>query len=177
MYVFMKKADKEDNFFAKVRFFSVIATTACFKVRVYGAVKRISERGRIRPDYPLDFKFDKLFEIGKGNFTRALVLGIVKNIFFKYAVKVLLLLLKEAVEVVLNLFQIERNEAALLRGRSADEPLHRQAKTPRLTGMDDVGSVRSSADSGRKRPICRTCGRLRKGHPGGYYTQQPRYSL
>jgi hypothetical protein len=177
MYVFMKKADKEDDFFAKVRFFSVIATTACFKVRVHRAVKRISERGRIRPDYPLDFKFDELFEIGKGNFTRALVSGIVKNIFSKYAVKVLLPLLKEAVEVVLNLFQTERNEAALLRGRSADEPLHGQAKTPRLTGMDDVGSVRSSAASGRKRPICRTCGGPRKGHPGGHCTQRPRYSL
>jgi hypothetical protein len=69
MYVFMKKADKEDDFFGKVRFFSVIATTACFKVRVHRVVKRISERGRIRPDYPLDFKFDELFEIGKGNFT------------------------------------------------------------------------------------------------------------
>ena len=99
----------------------------------------------------------------------------IKNIFSKYAVKILLPLLKEAVEVVLDLFQTERNEAALLRGRNADKALHGQVKRPRLTGMDDISSVRSSAASGRKRPICRTCGGPRKGHPGGLCTQRPRY--
>ncbi len=175
MYLFMEKAGMEDAFFATVRFFSVIATTACFKVRVHRAVKRISERGRIHPDYPLDFKFDELFETGKGNYTRGLVSGIVKNIFSQYGVKILLPLLKSAVEAVLQLLHTKSNAAVASReGTSLDEPLQGRAKQPRLQGMDDVRSVHSDAPSpsGRKRRTCRTCGRPMKGHPGGHCTQR-----
>ncbi len=78
-------------------------------------------------------------------------------------------------EVLLNLFQTERNEVALLRRRSVDEPLHSQVKMPHLIDIDDVSSIQSSATSGQKHPICRTYDRPRKGHPGSHYTQWPRY--
>ena len=101
LYVFMKEAGDEKNFFEKVRFYSAVATTAGFAVRVHRAFELGMNKGRIHPDYPLAFAYDEIFNTHGGDYKKDEVLNVVKNIFFEYGVNTLLPILEKAVNSVL----------------------------------------------------------------------------
>ena len=58
IYVFMKTVQYESVFFEKVRFYSVIATSEIFEVRVHRAIKP-----HIQPDYSIGYVYDVLLKI------------------------------------------------------------------------------------------------------------------
>lgn len=147
IYLFMKKADDESTFFEKVRFYSAIATSVGFQVRVHRAVK-LGVRGRIRPDYPLAFEFDELFRTRGVHYTKAEVSGIVKNILYEYGIVILLPILKNAVEVVMD--KIENATASQTsKGKRPAEEVLESFDSARIRvgglGMGDADSVASQS--------------------------------
>lgn len=101
IYVFMKRAQMEKAFFEKVRFYSIIATSQVFEVRVHRAVE-LDADVHIQHDYPLGFRHDVLLKIKSEHYEKAKVFHIVRNILTGYGVKILHPLLKRAVEKVLR---------------------------------------------------------------------------
>ncbi len=99
MYFFMNEAGQEmlEAFYKQVRFYSVVANSGIFHVRVHRAIKL--EKGRIRKNYPLGFVYDVVHNHEAG-YTRAEATGIIKNILVEYGVKVLQPLLARAMENV-----------------------------------------------------------------------------
>jgi len=128
LYVFLQKAGDERVFYEKVRFYSAVATTAGFEVRVHRAFELSEEAGRIRLDYPLAFAYDEIFKTNGGYYRKEEVLNIVKNIFFEYGVKTLLPILQKAVPKVLRKL---REEAK----RPADGPLDSSFTRKKLGNM------------------------------------------
>ena len=122
MYLIMRKAGDEAKFFRDVRFFSAIATTACFEVRVHRAVE--DKEVGIGLDYPLSFHFEQLHLI-EGSYSKAQVSGIVKNILIEYGVKKLLPILKASVDGVYKKMRTEELQLASQAAvkRPATEPL------------------------------------------------------
>lgn len=100
IYVFMKRAQMEQKFFKEVRFYSIIATSQVFEVRVHRAVE-LDADVHIRHDYPLGFRHDVLLKIESEHYEKAKVIHIVKNILTEYGVKKLHPILEEAVKEVL----------------------------------------------------------------------------
>jgi len=105
IYMFMAKANELEIFLSKVRFYSAMATSSGFEIRVHRAVL-VDEEVRIRPDYPLGFRFEEIYHTD-GKFTRAEISSVVKNILVNYGVKILLPILKSAVKVVMTEFHKE----------------------------------------------------------------------
>lgn len=100
MYVVMQEAEMEDTFFENVRFFSVVATTAGFELRVHRAT-RLEPQEYITPTYGVGYAFDEVLNIGS-DYTKAMASTIIYNILFHYAVVKLYPILKEAMETVLK---------------------------------------------------------------------------
>ncbi len=116
MYFFMNEAGPEtlEAFYKQVRFYSVVATSGIFHVRVHRAIKL--EKGRIRTDYPLGFVYDVVHD-HKAECTRAKATCIINNILFEYGVKVLQPLLAQTMESVwgkLNALQLSSERDGLL---------------------------------------------------------------
>jgi hypothetical protein len=122
MYFFMRMAGEKElqDFYAKVRFFSVVATTKAFHVRVHRAIKIDEAEGRIEDDYPLGFVYDVLYSHEGGTYTRATAAGIVQNILTKYAVKILHPILKKAMDKAWPLYRAGLRQ----NGPRADSQLH-----------------------------------------------------
>lgn len=100
LYVVMKEAGMESEFYNKVRFFSVVATTSGFEVRVHRAVKLMSD-DYIRPDCGIRFAFDEIHQTGSG-YEKKTATTIVFNILLHYGVKTLHPLLQKAMKLVLK---------------------------------------------------------------------------
>ncbi|MCJ1290419.1 hypothetical protein MMC34_001957 [Xylographa carneopallida] len=152
IYRFMRKAGQEDIFLNKVRFYSAIATTSSFEVRVHRAVQ-VKKRSQIEDNYPLGYRFDHLYTSKLKQYTRGEVWGIVKNILFEYGVKTLLPILKDAVENVLDKLAGEADHRASIGKRQAEDLLESfgSAQRQRLSGIgitdpaDSQGSLSSHA--------------------------------
>ena len=104
IYLFMAQAGQQDLFYEKVRFYSVVITSAGFHLRVHRATKL--SKGRILPDYPLGFHFDEICSM-TGPYMKGKVVRIVENILVKYGIEILMPILKVAVETVLEKLEKE----------------------------------------------------------------------
>ncbi|MCJ1405390.1 hypothetical protein MMC11_008618 [Xylographa trunciseda] len=152
IYKFMRKAGRENIFLEKVRFYSAIATTSSFHVRVHRAVK-VEKKHQIESDYPLGYRFDHVFKSVQKEYTRGEVSGIIKNILFEYGVKILLPILKDAADDVLEKLVNEAESQASIGKRQAEDPLESfgSAQRQRLSGIgitdptDSQGSLSSYA--------------------------------
>jgi hypothetical protein len=152
IYFFMNKAGEEylKEFYKKVRFYSVVATSTTFYVRVHRAIK--VDKGRIKPNYPLGFVFDDVLHHQGSDYTRTKATGIIKNILMEYGIVTLLPLLKKTMEKFWeNLLeqnkvsegapnaaenQRGRQRAKSRRGRGAQAASGRSRKKPRTQETD-----------------------------------------
>ena len=102
MFEFFRDAGPkhEKEYFDKVRFFSVVASTEGLTIRIHRATK--SDRNLIIPDYPLSFKYVELFRVYKREFTRKAVFDIFKKIQVDYGVKMLGPLLHRAAKDIMK---------------------------------------------------------------------------
>ncbi|RMZ87658.1 hypothetical protein DV736_g5122, partial [Chaetothyriales sp. CBS 134916] len=88
MFEFFREAGHEDTF-AKVRFFSVVASTEALWIRIHRATREPedgSDQGFIMPnrkDYPLRFEYRNFAQITKAEFARPTVLNTFENILAK----------------------------------------------------------------------------------------------
>ena len=81
--IFME-TDQLETFFKEVRFFSAVATTASFEVRIHRPIPL--DPAVIVDNYPIGFAFDKVKEFTRP-YTRSEVLSIVHNILIKYGIE------------------------------------------------------------------------------------------
>ena len=111
MFEFFRDAgpQHEEVFFAKVRFFSVVASTEGLTIRIHRATREpsdgaesSSDRGLMeeRPDYPLSFEFQQLSRMTKENFGRKVVLEIFEKILHGYGAGELYFLLQDAAKAI-----------------------------------------------------------------------------
>jgi hypothetical protein len=100
IYFFMERAGEEmlAAFYEKVRFYSIVATSGIFHVRVHRAIEL--EKGRIEKSYPLGFMYDVVHHHAGSGYTKTEAMGIIKNILIEYGVTILQPLLKQALEKV-----------------------------------------------------------------------------
>ena len=144
IYLFMTKAGKEDEFYETVRFYSVVATSAGFQLRVHRATKL--SKGRILPDYPLGFHFDEICSM-TGRYTKGKVVRIIENILVEYGIKILKLILADTVEIVLAKLEKERQKPASNRKRQAEDFMEsfgsQRAKVGDLNLSEGTGSLTS----------------------------------
>ena len=100
IYVVMKEAELEQLFFEEVRFFSLVATAACFNLRVHRPM-RPGPAEYIDPQYGVRFSFNEILTIGS-NYTKAMSSTVVYNILFHYGVEKLHPILKAALDAVMK---------------------------------------------------------------------------
>jgi hypothetical protein len=115
MYEFFKDAgeDHENEFFARVRFFSVVASTEGLTIRIHRAVKDSgTEQGWIVPNYPLRFEYQVFRKFEKSGLNRREVLETFAKIFVGYGVNVLRLLLKDAADALMTKLDHDPNAKA-----------------------------------------------------------------
>lgn len=118
MYEFFKDAgpQHEDIFFAKVRFFSVVASNGGLTIRIHRATREIgSDRGfimRDRPDYPLRFEYQDILTIERSNFDRKIVLETFRKILIGYGATELRGLLSDAAKSLMEKLNDESEAAA-----------------------------------------------------------------
>ncbi|MCJ1473888.1 hypothetical protein MMC13_002543 [Lambiella insularis] len=147
IYQFMKKAGREEIFLEKVRFYSAVATPASCYIRVHRAV-RVEKRRQISDDYPLGYRFDNVFQSQQKHYTRAEVTGAVKNILFEYGVKILLPILKDAVNEALLKLDDEEQLKASIGKRRAEEVLESFTGSSRMRlGSMDLADATESQGS------------------------------
>lgn len=110
MFEFFRDAgSKHENiFFAKVRFFSVVATNEGVLIRIHRAIRECAEEfdpGLImpdRPDYPLRFEHRIFGRIEMASFDRGAVLEKLEKILIGYGVNQLFSLLQNAAEAIVE---------------------------------------------------------------------------
>ena len=85
IFVVIKKAELEETFFREVRVFCIVATTACFELRVHRPIRLIHGHQYIKHDYPVRFGYDEALNIGS-SYTKAMASRTVYNIFYHYGV-------------------------------------------------------------------------------------------
>ena len=100
VYVVMKEAELEQLFFDEVRFFSIVATAACFELRVHRPM-RLDPDDYIDAKYGVRFSFDEILTVGS-DYTKAMASTVVYNILFYYGVVKLYPILRTALEAVLK---------------------------------------------------------------------------
>lgn len=154
MFEFFRDAgpEHEEIFFAKVRFFSVVASTQGLTIRIHRATKTPANGTGFdyimtgRPDYPLQFEH-RLFATIEGNaYDRKTVFESLKRIFFGYGVNVLHTLLRNASEALLEKF---KNHPEELEARS-DMDFYRHGQTK--FGPRRSVAYSQSADPRRRPP-------------------------
>lgn len=101
MYRCLKEVNDLDTFFKEVRFFSAVATTEGFSLRLHRPIRLRSIQCN-KPEYPIGFKFAQVIKI-RGDYSKSKVTGIVYNILFKYGVERLYPILKKTVQTLLEL--------------------------------------------------------------------------
>lgn len=144
IYFFMNEAGKEmvEKFYEEVRFYSVVATSGVFHVRVHRAIKL--QKGRIRKDYPLGFVYDKVYHHDGAGYTRAKATGIIRNILVEYGVKVLQPLLARTMEIVwekLDTLQLSPDRNGLL---DEAEEQRSQGRAASRQGRDESARPQTS---------------------------------
>ncbi|OQV05534.1 hypothetical protein CLAIMM_10261 [Cladophialophora immunda] len=105
MFEFFREAGREDTFFAKVRFFSAVASSEGVLIRIHRATEERSGQGLIVPgrqDYPLEFEFQDFAHIPKSQFDRATVLKTFEKIMIGYGVGVLRDLIQTAAAAIVE---------------------------------------------------------------------------
>jgi hypothetical protein len=107
MYEFFKDAgpNHEKKFFAKVRFFSVVASNEGLNIRIHRATREPSHISLImpdRPDYPLRFEYQDFDSIQRDRFNRERVFQIFKKILISYGANELYLLLQNAAKAIIE---------------------------------------------------------------------------
>ena len=121
MFEFFRDAgpEHEVNFFAKVRFFSVVASTEGLTIRIHRAIKDSgTELGFIvpkspdRPEYPLRFEH-QVFLKARDDFDRNLVLDTFAKILLGYGVDELRLLLQNAAKALMAKLDKNAKEKSL----------------------------------------------------------------
>ena len=130
MFEFFREAGPhhEDTFFAKVRFFSVVASTEGLTIRIHRATREPTngpEQGFIIPGYPLRFEYKEFGNVPRDRFERETVLNIFEKILLGYGVKELHVLLQHAAKGVVEKLRKDSNEMRL-RG---DENFYRHGQT------------------------------------------------
>ena len=130
MFEFFREAGphQEDIFFAKVRFFSVVASTEGIAIRIHRATREPtngSDQGFIIPEYPLRFEYKEFCSIPRDKFERKAVLETFEKILLGYGAKELYLLLQDAAKGVVEKLRKDTNEM-YLRG---DENFYRYGQT------------------------------------------------
>lgn len=104
MFEFFREAGQqsEDDFFTKVRFFSVVASTEGLVIRIHRATREPEDgtgQGLIMKDktnYPLRFEYREFSKLQKDTFERQVVSEIFERILVNYGENVLHTLLKKA---------------------------------------------------------------------------------
>lgn len=134
IFFFMNMAQELEAFYETVRFYSVVATSSTFHVRVHRAVN--VDSGRIRSDYPLAFKYDVVVNCGT-DYTRATATRIIHNILVEYGLKTLLPLLERTVIKVREKLQAgpgghDRGSELQEAQKAAEEERGRQRAESRL---------------------------------------------
>lgn len=117
MFEFFRDAgpQHEINFFSKVRFVSVVASTGGLTIRIHRAtLEDGSDFGFIedRPDYPLKFDYQEFFTIERSKFDRKTVFETFKKILVGYGANELRLLLSGAAEAIMEKLK-DKSERAL----------------------------------------------------------------
>jgi len=144
IYRFMAKSGKLDIFYEKVRFYSVVATSAGFQLRVHRATEL--SKGLILPDYPLGFHFDEICSM-TGRYTKGKVVHIVGNILVEYGIKILKPILEDTVDIVLANLDKERQKSSSNRKRRAEGALEsfgsQRARVDDLDLEEGTGSLSS----------------------------------
>jgi hypothetical protein len=96
----MKETELEQLFFEEIRFSSIVATAACFELRVHRSM-RLDPDDYIDAKYGVRFSFDEVLTVGS-DFTKAMASTVVYNILFHYGVGKLYPILRTAMEAVLK---------------------------------------------------------------------------
>ncbi|KAI9873676.1 MAG: hypothetical protein M1830_010728 [Pleopsidium flavum] len=107
MFEFFRDAgpQHEDDFFTKVRFFSVVASTEGLTMRIHRATRDAAGWALIlknRPEYPLKFKYREFFTIQRKDFGREMVLETFKKILIGYGANELRPLLHKAAAAIME---------------------------------------------------------------------------
>ncbi|KAI9873655.1 MAG: hypothetical protein M1830_010745 [Pleopsidium flavum] len=107
MFEFFRDAgpQHQDDFFTKVRFFSVVASTEGLTIRIHRATRDAAGWALIiknRPEYPLKFKYREFFTIQRKDFGRETVLETFKKILIGYGANELRPLLHKAAAAIME---------------------------------------------------------------------------
>jgi hypothetical protein len=107
MFEFFREAgpQHEDKFFAKVRFFSVVASTEGLAIRIHRPTREPangSDQGFIIPEYPLRFEYREFCNMTRDKFDRKTVLETFEKILLGYGANELHLLLHNAAKAIVE---------------------------------------------------------------------------
>lgn len=131
MFEFFKEAGDQATFFAKVRFFSAVASTEGIHVRIHRATREPEDgsgMGLIMPnrkDYPLRFEYRNFAHIDKAGFTRPTILEIFEKILIGYGVGILRGLIRNAAQAIVEKLE---NDPEAFKARS-DVNFYRYGQT------------------------------------------------
>jgi hypothetical protein len=130
MFEFFREAgpQHEDTFFAKVRFFSVVASTEGLTIRTHRATREPangSDQGFIIAEYPLRFEYREFCSIPRDKFERKIVLETFEKILLGYGAKELHVLLHNAAKDIVEKLRKD-TRGMYLRG---DENFYRYGQT------------------------------------------------
>jgi len=158
MYEFFKDAGQthEENFFGKVRFFSVVASTEGLTIRIHRATQEPTDGSgqsfiiEDRTDYPLRFEHREFCRIGKDEFDRKSVLEMLERILFAYGATELRQLLQKAAEALMEKLTNHPEE----KDAREDEDFYRYGQTIKLAMGNTQTPVISRAQSVQK--YCQT---------------------
>lgn len=137
MFEFFKDAGRvhEENFFAKVRFFSVVASTEGLTIRIHRATREPrdgSDEGFImpnNPNYPLRFEHQEFFNIQKRhNFDRGTVFKTFEKILIAYGANELGDMLSSAAKTIME--KLEENSDEMKSRENSDFYRYGQTKIP-----------------------------------------------
>lgn len=141
MYEFFREAgsDHEQEFFEKVRFFSVVATTEGLTFRIHRATRVTEEADKVTDGYPLQFLYRVFKRLYLGiNYNRDAVLSILKPILLAYAEETLFKLLKAAAEAIREKFLNDKD--AKLRRQTIGYDLYGKSKPSKKSKVFLQGS-------------------------------------
>ena len=145
IYLCMREAGELKAFFKDVRFFSAVATTEGFRLRIHRPFALLPEQ-RIKLEYAVGFKFDQVLAI-KGDYTRSEATSIVYNVLFEYGVNKLHPILKRTIRKLLN----RRIPDSLSPSRASTEEAESQPSSRKRRAEQQNTSFSSVGSSQRRR--------------------------
>ena len=154
LFEFFKEAgpQHEYEFFAKVRFFSVVASTEGLAIRIHRASKQ-PKNGPIEtfiiPEYPLKFEYSEFCSIARDKFERHKILETFEKILLGYGTNELHGLIESAAKSIVEKLREDPNELSLrgnpnfYRYKQTDIPPSKRttpASSPALSVQDNMSS-------------------------------------